>query len=42
VAFSALTLNMRRDDHNPPADEPAAQADEKEKKKFAYRAHAQS
>jgi hypothetical protein len=37
VMFSAPTLNTRRDDYSPPADKPTAQADEKEKKKFAYR-----
>jgi hypothetical protein len=41
VAFLALTLNTRRDDYEPPADERRAQADEEEKEKFAYRVHAQ-
>jgi hypothetical protein len=41
AAISALTLNTRRDDYNPPADEPTAQADEKEKGNIGYPAHAQ-
>jgi hypothetical protein len=39
VAFLALTLNTRRDDYEPPADERRAQGDEEEKEKLACRVH---
>jgi hypothetical protein len=40
VAFLALMLDSRGEDHNAPAAQRRAQADEEEKEKLGYRMHA--